>query len=161
MSTPDYKLEEKTEWTMIFILEFARTFGLSWRHSFRFLSRFGGIAYIDECYGYAHTQSFEDMVNDIAAMCNRMGGKIAKCTEGLEKDSSGREVLLMKLQMVGDLALLLIEKDPSLTMEQAMATVFNSETYEKLMDERTGLYYQSPRYVFSYLTTELETGKLG
>jgi hypothetical protein len=67
----------------------------------------------------------------------------------------------MKLQMVGDLALLLIEKDPSLTMEQAMATVFNSETYEKLMDERTGLYYQSPRYVFSYLTTELETGKLG
>jgi hypothetical protein len=72
-----------------------------------------------------------------------------------------REVLLMKLQVVGDLALLLIEKDPSLTMEQAMTTVFNSETYEKLMDERTGLYYQSPRYVFSYLTTELETGKLG
>jgi hypothetical protein len=39
--------------------------------------------------------------------------------------------------------------------------VFNSDTYEKVMDEGTGLYYQSPRYVFSYLITELKTGKLG
>jgi hypothetical protein len=72
-----------------------------------------------------------------------------------------REVQMMKMQMIGDLAALLIERDPSLTMEQAMSVVFNSDTYEKVMDEGTGLYYQSPRYVFSYLTTELKTGKLG
>jgi hypothetical protein len=72
-----------------------------------------------------------------------------------------REIQFMKLHMIGDLAALLIERDPSLTMEQAMSIVFNSETYEKVMNEETGLYYQSPRYVFSYLTTELETGKLG
>jgi hypothetical protein len=42
-----------------------------------------------------------------------------------------------------------------------MSVVFNSDTYEKVMDEDTGLYYQSSRYVFSYLTTELKTGKLG
>jgi hypothetical protein len=72
-----------------------------------------------------------------------------------------REVQMMKMQMIGDLAALLIERDPSLTMEQAMSVVFNSDTYEKVMDEDTGLYYQSSRYVFSYLTTELKTGKLG
>jgi hypothetical protein len=72
-----------------------------------------------------------------------------------------KEIQFMKLQMIGDLAALLIERDPSLTMEQAMSVVFNSDTYEKVMDEGTGLYFQSPRYVFSYLSTELETGKLG
>jgi hypothetical protein len=72
-----------------------------------------------------------------------------------------REIQMMKMQMIGDLAALLIERNPSLTMEQAMSEVFNSDTYEKVMDEGTGLYYQSPRYVFSYFITELKTGKLG
>jgi hypothetical protein len=72
-----------------------------------------------------------------------------------------REVQMMKLQMIGDLAALLIERYPSLTMEQAMSEVFNSDMFEKVMDEGTGLYYQSPRYVLSYFITELKTGKLG
>lgn len=29
------------------------------------------------------------------------------------------------------------------------------------MDDKTRLYYQSPRYVFSFLETELHTGKMG
>ena len=68
---------------------------------------------------------------------------------------------LMKMDMVKSIALLLMEKDPSLGMEQALSTVFNSDTYQKLMDEKTRLYYQSPRYVFSFLETELTTGKIG
>lgn len=32
-----------------------------------------------------------------------------------------REIQFMKLQMIGDLAALLIERDPSLTMEQTMS----------------------------------------
>lgn len=67
----------------------------------------------------------------------------------------------MKMDMVKNLALLMVEKDPSLTMEQALSIVFNSETYQKMMDEETRLYYQSPRYVFSFLETELNTGKMG
>lgn len=65
------------------------------------------------------------------------------------------------MDMVKNLALLMVEKDPSLTMEQALSIVFNSETYQKMMDEETRLYYQSPRYVFSFLETELNTGKMG
>lgn len=67
----------------------------------------------------------------------------------------------MKMDMVKNLALLMVEKDHSLTMEQALSIVFNSETYQKMMNEKTRLYYQSPRYVFSFLETELNTGKMG
>lgn len=66
----------------------------------------------------------------------------------------------MKNDMVKDLAALLMEKDKTLTMEQALSLVFNSDTYQKLLDDRTRLYFQSPKYVFSYFENELETGKI-
>lgn len=66
----------------------------------------------------------------------------------------------MKNDMVKDLASMLMDKDKSLSMEQALSWVFNSDTYQKLLDDKTRLYFQSPRYVFSYLENELETGKM-
>ncbi len=66
----------------------------------------------------------------------------------------------MKLSMVKNLALLLMEKQPELNVEQAIATVLNSDTYQRLQRESTGLYYQSPRYVFSFLESELLTGSI-
>ena len=66
----------------------------------------------------------------------------------------------MKNEMVKDLASLLMEKDKSLSIDRALALVFNSDTYQKLLNDRTRLYYQSPRYVFSFLEHELETGKI-
>ncbi|MDD6516898.1 MAG: hypothetical protein PUF63_03130 [Prevotella sp.] len=66
----------------------------------------------------------------------------------------------MKNEMVKDLASLLMEKDKSLSIDRALALVFNSDTYQKLLNDRTRLYYQSPRYVFSFLEDELETGKI-
>lgn len=65
----------------------------------------------------------------------------------------------MMVDMVKNLALLLIGQDNGLTMEQALSIVFNSDTYRKVMDERTSFYYQSPRYVFAFLDEELKTGK--
>lgn len=67
----------------------------------------------------------------------------------------------MIADMVKSLAWLLMEEDNKLTMEQALSTVFNSDTYQKVLDERTRLYFQSPRYVFSFLEEELKSGKLG
>ena len=67
---------------------------------------------------------------------------------------------MMKMDMVKNLTLLLMEKDATLSMEQALSVVFNSDTYQKMMDEKTRLYYQSPRYVFSFLEAELSTGKM-
>ncbi len=70
------------------------------------------------------------------------------------------EQALMKMDMVKNLAMLLMEKDASLSMEQALAIVFNSDTYQKVLDEKTRLYYQSPRYVFAFLESELTKGKM-
>ncbi len=64
----------------------------------------------------------------------------------------------MKLDMVKNLALMLMERQPQLSMEQAIATVLNSDTYQRLSSDSTGLYYQSPLYVYSFLEHELLTG---
>lgn len=67
---------------------------------------------------------------------------------------------LMKFDMVQELCALLIEYAPNMSMEEAMSVVFNSEVYQKLQDDATRLYYQSPRYVFSFLLSELKMGKI-
>ncbi len=66
----------------------------------------------------------------------------------------------MMADMIKKLALLLIEQNETLTIEQALSMVFNSDTYQKVMDERTLFYYQSPKYVFAFLNEELKRGKL-
>lgn len=65
----------------------------------------------------------------------------------------------MKNDMVTKLAILLIEKGIAQTMTDALSTVFNSETYQRIIDEKTALYYQSPYYVYDFLQNELRTGK--
>ena len=66
----------------------------------------------------------------------------------------------MKLDMVKNLALLLMNDNPQMTIEQALATVINSDTYLRLQRDVTGLYHQSPRYVYSFLDSELKTGSV-
>ncbi len=70
------------------------------------------------------------------------------------------EIMEMKTDMVSKLAALLMENNPSLSMEEALEDVFNSDTYRKLMDSDTQLYHQSARYVFSFLDEELRIGKM-
>lgn len=67
----------------------------------------------------------------------------------------------MKLDMVTNIASLLMEDNKQMSMEQALFTVFKSDTYRLLQQDETTFYYQSPRYVYSYLKTELATGKVG
>lgn len=66
----------------------------------------------------------------------------------------------MKLDMVKNLAVLLIDNNEATTMEQALSTVINSDTYQCLQDDVTRLYYQSPRYVYSFLENEIKTGAI-
>ena len=66
----------------------------------------------------------------------------------------------MKLDMVKHLALRLVADQPDLTMEQALATVINSETYQRLQRDATGFYYQSPGYVYSFLDNELKKARV-
>ena len=66
----------------------------------------------------------------------------------------------MKLDMVKHLALRLMGDEPQLSMEQALSIVINSDTYQRLQRDATGLYHQSPGYVYSFLDSELKTGSV-
>ena len=66
----------------------------------------------------------------------------------------------MKLDMTKNLAVLLMDNHPELTMEQALSVVLNSDTYQRLLNDNTHMYYQSPRYVYDFLEKELTVGRM-
>lgn len=43
-------------------------------------------------------------------------------------------------------------------MKKAFDELYSSETYKRLCNPDSGLYYESAIYVFSYLQNEFETG---
>jgi hypothetical protein len=64
------------------------------------------------------------------------------------------DIQYMNECMMRDLAMMLIKKY-NVSLSEALDILYNSETFEKLQDERTGLYFQSPVYVFDFLQKEL------
>lgn len=71
-----YSINDKLEWTIIFVLEFGKLFGLTVKQAFNYLNRYKGIDFVDQHYDYVHTQSFSSMVDDIAEYCHRKGGAL-------------------------------------------------------------------------------------
>lgn len=69
-----------------------------------------------------------------------------KLTEG--------QIKMMQEDMYAELIQILMEKY-SYTLEKAMDTLYNSDTFARLQNAETGLYYQSPGYVYSFLNSEL------
>ena len=69
-----------------------------------------------------------------------------KLTEG--------QIKMMQEDMYAELIQILMEKY-GYTLERAMDTLYNSETFARLQNADTGLYYQSPGYVYSFLNSEL------
>lgn len=51
----------------------------------------------------------------------------------------------------------LLMEDYQYNLNTAIDLVYSSDTFAKLTDTRTGLYYQSPLYVYDILKNELET----
>jgi hypothetical protein len=45
-------------------------------------------------------------------------------------------------------------------MAEAMHLFYTSDTYEKLLDEATGLYLESSSYVFDLFMNEYHNGKI-
>ena len=41
---------------------------------------------------------------------------------------------------------------------QALDFIYNSDTYQKLNDKETGLYVESPAYIYQLLDREYKTG---
>ena len=51
-------------------------------------------------------------------------------------------------------------KDRQIDIAEAMKVFYNSETYEKLLDEDTGLYLEGSPYMYEILKDEMEQGHL-
>ena len=64
----------------------------------------------------------------------------------------------MQEDMTADMLSILME-DRNMPMQEAMLLFYNSDTYARLQDAESGLYYQSPGYVLDCLDNELTTGK--
>ena len=73
---------------------------------------------------------------------------------------SEAQIVFMIEELVKELALRLME-ERGLTMKKALDTIYNSDTYGKVLDIRTGLFSQSTVYVYSILENETLTGKIG
>ena len=52
----------------------------------------------------------------------------------------------------------MLMEDYQWDMQKCIDVLYSSETFAKLEDERTGLYYQGAVYVYEYLKNEVETG---
>ena len=61
--------------------------------------------------------------------------------------------------MVQDLVEMLTETQ-SIEYDVAMCTIYASQLYEKLIDTETGLYRESPSYVYGLLQDELNFGHI-
>ena len=69
------------------------------------------------------------------------------------------QIQIMKDDLAVDLAEQLVSEF-HYTLQEALDVLYTSETFERLQDNETGLYYQSPGYVYSYLQNELKTAKM-
>lgn len=67
---------------------------------------------------------------------------------------SQREFEYMKEHITKCLISLLMERE-KVSLHKAFDIVYNSVTFSKLSDPETGLYFQSPGYVYSYLKSEI------
>ncbi len=71
---------------------------------------------------------------------------------------SKAQIESMQEDMLADMLAVLIERK-SLSMKDAMLLIYNSDTFARLQDTESGLYYQSVGYVMDCLENEMTTGR--
>jgi hypothetical protein len=71
------RIEDKIEYIIAVVNEFAARFSLNPQQAYKYLDRYKGIDFVDEFYNVEHTQSFDDVVDDLALLCRKNGGALA------------------------------------------------------------------------------------
>lgn len=67
------------------------------------------------------------------------------------------QIQLLKDELTIELAGFLVD-DFQLSPQEAIDMLYTSETFERLQDSASGLYYQSAGYVYSFLQNEIKNG---
>lgn len=147
------------DYVMTAIIEFARRHTLSIREASNYLNRFKGIEFLSEFYDVEHTLSFNDCVEDLTLICQRNGGAI-QCSEmRLIRKKKRKNAQFLFEGISSDVVRYLVERN-QMVLDEAISTFHNSETFAKLEDFETGLYIESPAYVYDMLISELKHGKI-
>lgn len=68
----------------------------------------------------------------------------------IELNVSQQEFKYLKELLTARMVQILTE-ERGYSLEEAFERIYTSPTYGKLSDARTGLFFQSPRYVLSYI----------
>ena len=140
------------------IAEFAKMFNLGQRQAYNYLKRFKGIDYLMSFYDVLHTQSFEDAIHDISIICERNGGTLKYQIQTKETiELTNEQIDMMKEDVSAELIALLM-KGRHYTMSETIDMLYNSDTYNRIQDQSTGLYYQSPGYSYAFLQQGFLTG---
>lgn len=69
-------MEKQISWITAAINEFARAKALTVKQAFNYLSLFKGFDFIQDHYEAEHLLSFEDVVDDLTAICLKNGGQV-------------------------------------------------------------------------------------
>lgn len=69
------------------------------------------------------------------------------------------QIKMMQEDQFAELVQILVERW-HYTGEQALSFLYNSDTFCRLQDKRTGLYHQCPGYVYSFLENEMTHGHI-
>ncbi|MDE6514735.1 MAG: hypothetical protein K2L03_01690 [Bacteroidales bacterium] len=67
-----------------------------------------------------------------------------------------RDLQFLIESIASELAKMLM-KEYGWGLEKAMEVLYQSETFKKVEDERSGLFYQSDFYIFQFLKEEIDT----
>lgn len=69
------------------------------------------------------------------------------------------DIKYMTEAIVADLAEML-SADMGSDIAETLDIIYNSDTYSRLMNPGSGLYFQSSLYVYSFLKNEMRTGRI-
>ena len=64
------------DYIVVCISEFAGRYGMHMSEAYVYLNCYKGIEFLKEFYDVEHTLSFEDVLDDLAAICRRNGGAV-------------------------------------------------------------------------------------
>lgn len=65
------------DYIVVCISEFASRHGMHMRDAYVYLSTYKGLEFLKEFYDVEHTLSFDDAMEDVAAVCRKNGGAVA------------------------------------------------------------------------------------
>lgn len=152
-------MKDKIDYIVMLIAEFAKRHQMTQQQAYRYLSQFKGIELCDRHYGIMHTLSLEDNLDSLALYCHKNGGTLclllgeSRCLTCQDMNVTKEDFEYMKNCLTRDILGILVE-ERGLDLSQAFDLLYNSALFQKLETPQSGLYFQSPRYVLSYLDSE-------